>query len=101
MSEPLHVAFDELQRTAAVLRTDAETWRQEKKYVHESIQAIASRFSAGSSGRAMTNLIEHWEQQTSDRHDAFDGHCDAHEVAAHDFMAVEERGVDNFRTSGR
>ncbi|SKU47624.1 Uncharacterised protein [Mycobacteroides abscessus subsp. abscessus] len=99
MSEPLHVAFEELKRTAAVLRTDAETWRQEKKYVHESIQAIANRFSAGTSGRAMTNLVGHWEKQTSDSHEAFNGDCDAHEVAAHSFMAVEEQGTANFRNN--
>ncbi|WP_157897421.1 hypothetical protein [Mycobacteroides chelonae] len=99
MSEPLHVAFEELQRTAAVLRTDAETWRQEKNYVHESIQAIASRFSAGASGAAMNRLVEHWEKQTSNRHEAFDGHCDAHELASHEFMAVEEQGTANFRNS--
>lgn len=99
MSEPLHVAFEELQRTAAVLRTDAQTWRQEKKYVHESIQAIASRFSAGASGAAMNSLVEHWEKQTSNRHEAFDGHCDAHELASHEFMAVEEQGTANFRNS--
>lgn len=100
MREPLHVAFEELKRTAAVLRTDAETWRQDKKYAHDSIQAIASRFGAGSSGRAMSNLVEHWERQTSDHHEAFNGHCDAHEAAAHDFMAVEEQGIANFRSGG-
>lgn len=99
MTEPLHVAFEELQRTAAVLRTDAETWRQDKKYVHESIRSLASRFSAGSSGSAMANLIEHWEKQTSDHHEAFNGHADAHEVAARDFMKVEEQGIANFRNS--
>ncbi|WP_078323660.1 hypothetical protein [Mycobacteroides salmoniphilum] len=99
MSEPLHVAFEELKRTAAVLRTDADTWRQDKKYAHESIQAIASRFRAGASGAAMNNLVEHWEKQTSDRHEAFNGHCDAHEVASHDFMAVEEQGTATFRNS--
>ncbi|SHW93186.1 Uncharacterised protein [Mycobacteroides abscessus subsp. abscessus] len=100
MSESIHVAFEELHRTAAVLSSHAETWKESKDFAHQSIQALTSRFGGGSSGRAMSNLVDHWEKQTSSRHEAMDGHCAAHVDAAKAFRAVEDQGIANFR-SGR
>lgn len=96
----LRVAYEELYRTAARLKTVAADMRESHDRVHGDMQACVSGLGLGQSARALGDMLTAWEKTTAEHHETLTNHSDAHVEAAHTYRGAEERGRDGMTKLG-